>query len=155
MKKYRIYRDHQRTAPTPKQVRIELERIVEQASALKLTLSMVTEESENFLWPAAYEAGCPEIVPQVRDDLTRLLKVAKLAFNESPSPKRGRLPALEGELIRNLAGILSESGLAVDATPNGDLCSLAFITLKDAGKNIADLTDLVSRSLQKVSVREN
>ncbi len=147
VEEYRIYRDHQRTAPTPKQVRAELERIVEQAGALKLTLGMATEESEDFLWPAAYEAGYPEIVPQVREDLARLLNIAKLAFNETPTPKRGRQPALEGGLIRNLARILSESGLAVDATPNGALCNLAAITLEDTGKNIADIPDLITRSL--------
>lgn len=139
---YRIYRQHK--AASAKKVREEIEAIVSQASALKLTIAMASDETRDQF---SFAGAGRDLLYQAEPFLSVLEAQARAAFNVSPKPRRGDRAAPEGPLVRNLAAIVRDAGEEANAKPNGVLCQLVAIVLKDSNKNLVDIKDLVERSL--------
>jgi hypothetical protein len=142
VEEYRIYREH--TPAKPKQVREEIERIVKLTSELRLAIALASEETRDQF---AIASRGRELIYQAHPFLSELGAQARAAFNVSPKPRKGDRANADGPMIRSLAGIIESVGKIADAKGNGPLCRLVEIVLRDTGKHVADIPDLVERSL--------
>lgn len=111
---------------------------------LKSRIAWGVAEANERLQASAEVFGGKEVDLSALEDLQmQCLTMGMICERTAKAIPDGQRQRPRERLVNELAGILSEAGLALDARPNGDLVQVVGVILAAAGDELSDVRKLV------------
>lgn len=144
---YVLRRDAARSAPPPNEVAEDLRGFLEQVRALRMAVERLqhTAQGAAISQNAAVLPGAgPDLMGELLNSLAVASAVVPGVLEILPS---GRPQSPRDWLALELAALVREAELEVNAKPNGPLCGLLAVLLQEAGEPQASAVGIAKRVL--------